>query len=67
MKINFNQNEYEAEAGATLAAFLAAHKVNTARLILEYNGDVLDPAAELSSVVLNEGDRISAFSLVAGG
>lgn len=44
MKINFNENEYETEAGTTLAAFLAAQKVNTARLILEYNGEVLDPA-----------------------
>ena len=67
MKINFNENEYETEAGTTLAAFLAAQKVNTARLMLEYNGEVLDPAAELSGIVLNEGDRINAFSLVAGG
>ena len=50
MKINFNENEYETEAGTTLAAFLAAQKVNTARLILEYNGEVLDPAAELSGI-----------------
>ena len=67
MKINFNENEYETAAGTTLAAFLAAQNVTTARLILVYHGEVLDPAAELSGIVLNEGDRINAFSLVAGG
>ena len=66
--IEFNGKPEEIAEQTTLREFLKKKQLTSPHLILELNGEVL--AKEMSasaSPVLNDGDRLNAFTLVGGG
>lgn len=64
--IEFNGKPEEIADQTTLREFLKEKQLTSPHLILELNGEIL--AKELSvSPVLNDGDRLNAFTLVGGG
>ncbi len=67
MTIQFNGKEKSCREGESIAAFFRAEGIGSSNLILELNGEILAPDADLEEIVLKEGDRLNAFSLVGGG
>lgn len=67
MTIEFNGEREVLEGSVTVAVFFRLKGIRGSNLILELNGEILAPAADLESIPLNDGDRLNAFSLVGGG
>ncbi len=61
------QGKPEQTIATTLAAFLASKGVDTARAIVEANGEIHSPGADLSQVPLTENLEVNVFKVVAGG
>ena len=58
----------EVETGQTsVAGFLAERKVDVARAIVEYAGEVYAPGADLAALELKPGAALDVFKLTAGG
>ena len=66
MTIVYQGAEVETEA-KTVAAFLAERKVEGAKAIVEYAGEVYAPGADLTSVELKPGAVLDVFKMMAGG
>ena len=66
MTIVYQGTEVETEA-KTVAAFLAERKVEGAKAIVEYAGEVYAPGADFSSVELKPGVSLDVFKMMAGG
>lgn len=66
MTIVYQGTEVETEA-KTVAAFLAERKVEGAKAIVEYAGEVYAPGADLTSVELKPGAVLDVFKMMAGG
>ena len=66
MTIVYQGAEVETEA-KTVAAFLAERKVDGAKAIVEYAGEVYAPGADLTSVELKPGAVLDVFKMMAGG
>ncbi len=65
MKISFNGISQEVAAGTSIAEFLVQQGVQPAAVVAERNGEILDAGA--LGDILNEGDVLNAFRVVAGG
>ena len=66
MTIVYQGTEVETEA-KTVAAFLAERKVEGAKAIVEYAGEVYAPGADLTSVELKPGAVLDVCKMMAGG
>lgn len=66
MKIVYQGNEVETDE-TTAAGFLAARRVDPAQAIVECDGEVYAPGADLAEVVLRPGAALDVFRLTAGG
>ena len=67
MTIEFNRKKKQTADGISIAAFLRTETIHLSNLILELNGEILRPDADLESIQLKDGDCLNAFSLVGGG
>ena len=66
MKIVYQGQSVETTA-ATVAEFLSARGVDTAKAIVEYGGEVYAPGADLASLSLADGASLDVFRMTAGG
>ena len=71
-EIEENMNiKYQGEpietAAKTVAEFLSARGVDTAKAIVEYGGEVYAPGADLSALALVDGASLDVFKMTAGG
>lgn len=66
MTIIYQGEETETEA-TSVAAFLAERKVDGAKAIVEYSGEVYAPGADLTAVELKPGAALDVFKMMAGG
>lgn len=66
MKIVFQGDETET-AAETLSAFLAERQIDGSRAIVEYDGEVYSPGADLSATALRPGASLEVFKIMAGG
>ena len=66
MKIIYQGKETET-AAATVAAFLAERSVDGAKAIVEYDGEVYAPGADLAVLGLKPGATLDVFKMMAGG
>ena len=66
MTIVYQGAEVETEA-KTVAAFLAERKVEGAKAIVEYAGEVYAPGADLTALGLECGAGLDVFKVMAGG
>jgi len=66
MTITYRGAPVETEA-RTVAEFLAERGLDPARAIVEYDGEVYPPGADLSSLPLRDGAALDVFRLTAGG
>ena len=58
----------EVETGQTsVAGFLAERRVDVAKEIVEYAGEVYAPGADLAALELKPGAVLDVFKLTAGG
>lgn len=67
IKIEFNGKTEEIAERMTLRDFLNEKKLVNPNLILELNDEIIADSAVIGALVLNDGDRLNAFSLVGGG
>lgn len=59
---------HEVETGqTTVAGFLAERRIDAARAIVEYDGEVHAPGADLAQLPLRAGAALDVFKLTAGG
>lgn len=58
--------EEQAAAGQTVAAHLAQAGYNTARVVVELNGDIL-PKEQYDQTRLQDGDRVEIVCFMGGG
>ena len=63
VKINGNQ---ENAAGKTLAEYLETTSIDTRRIAVEINGEIV-PKAQYANTLINDGDIIEVVSFVGGG
>ena len=61
------QGENVGTQAATAAAFLEEKGVDASKCVVEWNGEAYAPGDDLSAVRLEEGGRLDAFKVVAGG
>ena len=61
------QGETVETAAATVAAFLEEKGVPAAGSVVEWKGEAYAPGDDLSALALEEGGRLDAFKVVAGG
>ena len=66
MTVIYQGKETETPA-TTVAAFLAERKVDGAKAIVEYAGEVYAPGADLTSVELKPGAVRDVVKMMAGG
>jgi thiamine biosynthesis protein ThiS len=66
VKIRVNGEPMELANGATVADLLAVRQVDTARVAVEKNQDVV-PRAGWSAARLTDGDEVEIVSFVGGG
>ena len=66
MKINY-QGEVVDTTAKTVAEFLSARGVDSAKAIVEYGGEVYAPGADLASLALKAEAPLDVFKLTAGG
>ena len=66
MKIIYQGEAVETTA-ATVAEFLSARAVDSAKAIVEFGGEVYAPGSDLSALGLLDGARLDVFALTAGG
>lgn len=66
MTIVYQGRDVETDA-ATAAGFLAARGIDPAQAIVECDGEVYAPGADLEKVVLRPGAALDVFRLTAGG
>ena len=66
MKIKY-QGEAVDTTAKTVAEFLSARGVDSAKAIVEYDGEVYAPGADLASLALKEEAPLDVFKLTAGG
>ncbi len=66
MKISFQGQTAETDA-ATVAGFLLARGVDASKAIVEHDGEVYAPGADLSKAVLRPDSTLDVFTLTAGG
>ncbi len=67
MKSLIYQNREITTKANNLEELLVELDLNGRKLVIELNDDILDNGIERSTVLLNDGDRINIFSIVAGG
>lgn len=63
VKINGNQ---ENAAGKTLAEYLETTSIDTRRIAVEINGEIV-PKSQYANTLINDGDIIEVVSFVGGG
>ena len=66
MKIKY-QGEAVDTTAKTVAEFLSARGVDPAKAIVEYDGEVYAPGADLASLALKAEAPLDVFKLTAGG
>ena len=66
MKIKY-QGEAVDTTAKTVAEFLSARGVDSAKAIVEYGGEVYAPGADLASLALADGASLDVFKMTAGG
>ena len=66
MKIKY-QGEAVDTTAKTVAEFLSAQGVDPAKAIVEYDGEVYAPGADLASLALKAEAPLDVFKLTAGG
>ena len=66
MKIRYQGEAVETTA-QTVAEFLSAQGVDPTKAIVEYDGDVHAPGADLESLALKADAPLDVFKLTAGG
>ena len=66
MTVIYQGKETETPA-TTVAAFLAERKVDGAKAIVEYAGEVYAPGTDLAALELKPGAALDVFKLTAGG
>ena len=66
MKIVYQGEAVETTA-TTVAEFLSARGVDSAKTILEYGGEVYAPGVDLSALALVDGASLDVFKMTAGG
>jgi len=66
MKIKY-QGEAVDTTAKTVAEFLSARGVDSAKAIVEYGGEVYAPGADLSALELVDGASLDVFKMTAGG
>ena len=66
MKVVYQGHEVET-GQTTVAGFLSERRIDAARAIVEYDGEVHAPGADLAQVVLRPGAALDIFQLTAGG
>jgi sulfur carrier protein ThiS len=66
MKIKY-QGEAVDTTAKTVAEFLSARGVDSAKAIVEYGGEVYAPGADLASLALKAEAPLDVFKLTAGG
>ena len=66
MKIKY-QGEPVDTTAKTVAEFLSARGVDTAKAIVEYGGEVYAPGTDLSALALVDGAALDVFKITAGG
>ncbi len=66
MKIKY-QGEAVDTTAKTVAEFLSARGVDSAKAIVEYDGEVYAPGADLASLALKAEAPLDVFKLTAGG
>ena len=66
MHLNVNGEDWTLEKPVTIAEFLALHKLDAKRLVVEHNGAIVarDRYADL---LLQSGDEIEIVQMMAGG
>lgn len=58
--------EEKPAAGMTVAAYLAAEAFNTARIVVERNGEIV-PKDRYAATVLRDGDEVEIVCFMGGG
>ena len=66
MKIKYQGDAVDTTA-KTVAEFLSARGVDSAKAIVEYDGEVYAPGADLASLALKAEAPLDVFKLTAGG
>ena len=66
MKIKY-QGEAVDTTAKTVAEFLSARGVDSAKAIVEYDGEVYAPGADLASLAIKAEAPLDVFKLTAGG
>ena len=66
MKIKYQGDAVDTTA-KTVAEFLSARGVDSAKAIVEYGGEVYAPGADLSALALVDGASLDVFKMTAGG
>ena len=66
MKVVYQGHEVET-GQMTVAGFMSERRIDAARAIVEYDGGVHAPGADLAQVVLRPGAALDVFQLTAGG
>ncbi|MGA1861985.1 sulfur carrier protein ThiS [Deferribacter thermophilus] len=66
MKIKINGQIKEVDGSKSIAALINELNLNADRIVVEYNGEVLDKS-EYDSTYLNEGDVLELIQFVGGG
>ena len=66
MKVVY-QGEAVETAATTVAAFLAERGCDAAKSIVEYDGEVYAPGADLSALALKADAPLDVFKITAGG
>lgn len=67
MNISYNGKDTTLSAGATLTDLLVAEAGSVDGVLVELNGEVLESGCDYSTILLNDGDEINGFRIVAGG
>ena len=66
MKIKYQGDAVDTTA-KTVAEFLSARGVDSAKAIVEYGGEVYAPGADLASLALKAEAPLDVFKMTAGG
>ena len=65
MEIDWNGTRQEISDGTTISDLLATHGLNPDAVVVELNDEISDK--EEATRILQPGDRVNVFRIVAGG
>ncbi len=65
--ITLNEQHCDCAENLTLEQLLMDRHLKTANILIELNGEILDRSADLSKMILHDGDSIQIFRITAGG